>query len=67
MDQMQLDLTFIGWCMRDGVKQLLATNGFTVSFNEEYINKLIADYEKEGERFPEFYWTGSHWAEVIDV
>ena len=73
------ELNVIGWCMRDGIKQLLTDTGFTVAPVMGYVltdgdeplvevDDLIAKCEKEakeaGIAFPEFVWNGICWQEV---
>ena len=63
----QASINVIGWRWRDGIKQLLFDNGFTMQPGEgqesydKFIDLLTKECKEKGEEFPEFYWNGYKW------
>ena len=66
-ESVPVEFNVIGWCIKDGLKQLLCDNGFTLgsenSCVDEFIKKAKGSREKKGETFPEFFWNGRSWQE----
>lgn len=64
---METTLDVIGWMCADGVRYLVTRSGNTLKFNDSFIDTVINRAKEDGNPLPELYWTGSHFAEVIDV
>lgn len=66
---MDLDLSIVGWTIRDGKKQLVCANGFTVYYGEanmdEVIEAMIKECEQHGLVFPELKWENWVWTKKI--
>lgn len=69
--ELTLEIKVIGWCVREGTKQLVTDIGTTMGTRDlnisidETIEKLQTEASKKGLSFPEFTWNGSTWEEKI--